>query len=246
MACLIAVAYRSGPAEKVGTEAAGLGEGGRRIDALADAAAGRNPPIDVRFWVDRTRAILCHLAVVLALIFIGWRHFQDATSGMAAATFYLLLPYTELHVGQWHLVWPSALMLWAIAAYKKPTLAGLLLGLAAGTAYFPMLIFPAWLSFYWGNGGRRFVAAFLVTAGLCLAITGLLLSGQLANVIDQTLTLADWQPCATRPTRSKACGAAYTGPIASRSSSPTWHLSSPPSSGRGRRTWPISSPCRQR
>jgi hypothetical protein len=194
MACLVAVAYRSPPAEKVGTEAAGLGEGQRRIDALAETAAGRNPPINVRFWVDRTRAILCHLAVVSALIVIGWRHFQDATSGMAAATFYLLLPYTELHVGQWHLVWPSALMLWAIAAYRKPTLAGVLLGLAAGTAYFPMLIFPAWLSFYWGNGGRRFVAAFLVTASLCLAITGLLLSGQLASVIDQTLTLADWQP----------------------------------------------------
>src|SRR5262249_21028844 len=50
--------------------------------------------IDVGFWVGRSLAILCHMAVVAGLIFIGCRHFQDAHSGMAAATFYLLLPYT--------------------------------------------------------------------------------------------------------------------------------------------------------
>jgi hypothetical protein len=193
LVCLIAVAYRSPPSEKVGKEAAGLSEGERRMEDLAESAAGRHAT-HVRFWVDRTRAILCHLAVVSALIFIGWRHFQDAHAGMAAATFYLLLPYAGSHVGQWQLVWPAALLLWAIAAYKKPTLAGVLLGLAAGTAYFPVFLVPAWASFYWGHGGRRFLVACLLTAALCLGLTGLLLSGQLASVIDTTLTLSHWQP----------------------------------------------------
>jgi len=67
----------------------------------------RNPPVAERVtregeqWfdreaVDRTLAVLCHLAVVAGLVVVGWRHFHDAHAGMAAATFYLLLPYTYL------------------------------------------------------------------------------------------------------------------------------------------------------
>ncbi len=70
--------------------------------------------------VERGLAGACHLAVILALIVIGWRHFQDATTGMAAATFYLLLPYTAIYIGQLHHVWPIALIVWAVVAYRVP------------------------------------------------------------------------------------------------------------------------------
>ena len=75
---------------------------------------------------------LCHLTILAGLVTIGYRHFQNPHAGMAAATFYLLLPYTAIHIGQVHHVWPITLIVWAVVAYRFPTVAGLLLGLAAG------------------------------------------------------------------------------------------------------------------
>src|SRR5262245_17099363 len=117
-------------------------------------------------WVLRGFALLCHLACVAGLVLVGRLHFQDGLGGMAAATFYLILPYTGHHVGQAHHVWPAALLVWALVAYRKPMIAGSLLGLAAGTAYFPALLFPLWFSFYWRRGAGRFAAAFVLMAGL--------------------------------------------------------------------------------
>jgi hypothetical protein len=152
--------------------------------------------VETSFWVSRGLALLCHLAVVAGLIVMGARHFQDATSGMAAATFYLLLPYTGLYVGQLHHVWPMAFLTWALVLYRYPTFAGLLLGLAAGTAYFPALLFPIWVSFYWGRGAGRFSVLFALSAALCLAVTAVMLwvEGDLENRVQSALALSDWQP----------------------------------------------------
>ena len=103
-------------------------------------------------WLKRSFAGLCHLIVIVGLVLVAHRHFQDAAAGMAAAMFYFILPYTGLYVGQVHHVWPIVLIVWALVVYRTPTLAGVLLGVAAGTAYFPALIFPLWLSFYWRRG----------------------------------------------------------------------------------------------
>jgi hypothetical protein len=150
--CLVVVAYRRprDPAEK-------LGSGPAMLEHAQEVATDvvKNQPVvqqadgfDPGLCVGRTLAVLCHLAIAGGLIFIGRRHFQDLHTGMAAATFYLLLPYTAYNIGQWHHVWPMALMIWAVALYRRPTFAGLLLGLAAGTSYFPALVFPVWFSFY--------------------------------------------------------------------------------------------------
>src|SRR5262249_43115803 len=124
-------------------------------------------------WVRGCMAIACHLAVVSALVVIGWRHFQDAHAGMAMGTFYLLLPYTAMYFDQVQQVLPMALVLWAVAAYRMPTIAGLLLGLAAGSIYFPALIFPVWFSYYWRRGAGRFAFAPPLGAGLGLLGVGL-------------------------------------------------------------------------
>jgi hypothetical protein len=127
---------------------------------------------------------------------IGRCHFQDAAAGMAAATFYLLLPYTGHFVGEWLHVWPMAVFVWALAAYRWPTLAGLLLGLAAGTVFFPALVLPVWVSFYRGRGMGRFLAAFVVAGGLCLAGVGLVLwlNGEMPTTLRETWGSAAWQP----------------------------------------------------
>ncbi len=147
-------------------------------------------------WLKRSFAGLCHLIVIVGLVLVAYRHFQDAAAGMAAAMFYLILPYTGLFVGQVHHVWPIVLIVWALVVYRTPTLAGVLLGAAAGTAYFPALIFPLWLSFYWGRGAGRFASTFLLTAGLCLTlmVVDLSLHGHLNMSIHDVLNQNAWQP----------------------------------------------------
>ena len=41
----------------------------------------------------------CAMSLMLGLVIVGWRHSGDAIAGMAAATFYLMLPYTGLYIG---------------------------------------------------------------------------------------------------------------------------------------------------
>ncbi len=194
--CLVAVAARrSAPQPEVFTSMSPPAVE-KVMQVTADAV------IDAPFVVERTFLMLCHLSVVAALIVIGWRHFQDLHAGMAAGTFYLLLPYTALHLGQWphhvqwYHVWPVMLLLWAIAAYRRPMLAGLLLGLASATVYFPVLTLPVWLSFYWRRGAVRFACTFFLALGLSLSLIGLILwqDGELARSLQSARDLSDWQP----------------------------------------------------
>jgi hypothetical protein len=207
--CLLAVGFRHAPERP----ASSVGKPGALLDlsqepavdlVKKEAPAGTASDADTRFWVRRSLSMLCHLAVAVGLIAVGRRHFQDATAGMAAATFYLMLPYTGLHVGQLHHVWPVALIVWAVAFYRQPTVAGVLLGLAAGTAYFPALVFPVWFSLYWRRGAGRFAVFFALTAVLCLAVTAVMLwaQGELESTVRSALALSDWQPWKVPTTES--------------------------------------------
>jgi hypothetical protein len=164
------------------------------------------PPPDgppLRVWLDRSLAMLCHLSIVVGMVLIGWRHFDDFHNGVAAATVYLLLPYTyllmpatALGVGRWEHAWPMALMVWSVFCYRRPMLAGFFLGLAAGSVLFPVLTLPVWLSFYWRRGVVRFGLAFLLSAGLCLGAMGLLLylQGKWPQGLPSEWALANWWP----------------------------------------------------
>jgi hypothetical protein len=174
--------------------------------AAAAVAHTRNPvnaPLDteVRFWIERGFAFVCHFAILAALALIGLRHFQDLPSGVSAATLYLLLPYTAFHIGQAHPVWPAALILWAVFWYTRPTVAGLLIGLAAGTAFFPALLVPVWLQFYRRAGVGRFALGLLAgwVAGVATTVGVLTLAGEFPDGWQRSLNVADWQPW-RRPT----------------------------------------------
>jgi hypothetical protein len=199
--CLVVVALRPGerPAEPAAREPPLIQRTQQEVEKLVPPKppAGDAADFDAALWARRILAIACHLAIVLGLMVVGWRHFQNPHAGMAAATFYLLLPYTAMDIRQWHYAWPMALTVWAVAAYRRPTLAGLLLGLAAGTVYFPLLIVPVWLSFYRGRGAGRFAGAFTLVAGLCLA--ALWLSDDLFRGLQQALAVPDWQPWRLEP-----------------------------------------------
>ena len=195
--CLVAVAYRQ-PDRPVNSPPSVPFQSHEKIEATAGRISASLALAQGRldFWVVRTFAVVCHLLVVLGLIVIGARHFGDASAGMAAATFYLLLPYTGMYVGQAHHVWPMVLTVWALAAYRMPMLSGLLLGLASSTAYVPGLTFPVWLSFYWRRGAGRFLFSFLLTTCLSLGTIGYVLwgRGELADMIAEAMALSDWQP----------------------------------------------------
>jgi hypothetical protein len=157
----------------------------------------------VEMWVERGLTVACHLAITVALVLIGWRHFDDLHAGMACATFYLLLPYTyllmphtALGVGRWDHAWPMALMIWTVLCYRRPTLAGIFLGLAAGTVFFPVLTAPLWWSFYRQRGALRFSLALLLSAGLCLAVIGgiLWINGELPRTLLSGWKLSAWLP----------------------------------------------------
>ncbi|MFM9009825.1 MAG: hypothetical protein ACKON8_02820, partial [Planctomycetota bacterium] len=98
-------------------EPADPGEAGRRM---------------VNETTARVMAIASQLAIVAGMVFVGWRHFENARLGIAAAVLYLLLPYTATMTGRVDHVLPGALVIWAIAAYRRPFVAGVLIGLAIG------------------------------------------------------------------------------------------------------------------
>ena len=58
----------------------------------------------------RATAILGHLAILVGLVLIGYRHFGSARTGVAAASLYLLLPYTAEFTGRIDHVIPGALV----------------------------------------------------------------------------------------------------------------------------------------
>ncbi|HMO15716.1 MAG TPA: hypothetical protein PKA83_16455 [Pirellulaceae bacterium] len=122
----------------------------------------------------KTMAIISQIAIVLALIYFGRNHFGDTTIGVGMAAIYLLLPYTAQMTGRVMHLLPAALLVWSITLYRIPAASGVLLGLAASVAYYPLFLIPLFISFYWLEGRKRFVLG--LTAAIVLAVASLLLT----------------------------------------------------------------------
>ena len=139
----------------------------------------------------RVMAIVSQLAIVAGMVVVGWRHFENVRLGIAAAVLYLLLPYTATMTGRVDHVLPGALMIWAIAAYRRPFVAGVLVGLAIGTIYYPVFLLPLWCSFYWERGVRRFALG--VAAALAALIVALwFTSPDVAVLLGQLRQMFGW------------------------------------------------------
>lgn len=201
--CLTAVAVRRtgeaiapGPVGSRPIPIEQVQNGATRVVQQTQAGAGQGAsPDEVQLWVGRSLAMTCHLAVALGLVLIGARHFQDLTTGMALGMLYLLLPYTAFHIGQFHLVWPAAFVTWAVFCYRRPVVSGWLLGLAAGTTFFPLLLFPLWAGFYARRGVGRFALSFVLALGVSLGVMALALwwEGWFTSGLTPA-ALSDWLP----------------------------------------------------
>jgi hypothetical protein len=113
----------------------------------------------------KTLALVGQLAIMFALIFIGNFHFHNFLVGVGMATIYLMLPYTAVYAGHVPHVLPAALLIWAVACYRQPGIAGLFIGLAIGVFYYPLFLLPLWISFYWEKGFKHFLLGVLISVG---------------------------------------------------------------------------------
>ena len=132
-----------------------------------DEGADAGQPLGFAHLVTaRVMAFLSQAAIVLGLVLVGLRHFDNIKTGIAVATLYLLLPYTAMWTGSVTHALPGALLVWAVVMYRRPILAGAMVGLAFGTVYYPMFLLPLWISFYWQLGVARFVIGVVAALGL--------------------------------------------------------------------------------
>jgi hypothetical protein len=152
-----------------------LGEHGQQQAPVTTSANNTSRSAQLGHVVTaRLMAILSQLGIVIGVLLVGVRHYDNIKTGIAVATLYLLLPYTAMWTGSVTHALPGALLVWAIVFYRWPLLAGAMIGLAIGTIYYPLFLLPLWLSFYWQRGLTRFligVFAMLVVLILVLYLT---------------------------------------------------------------------------
>lgn len=121
-------------------------------------------------------AILGQLLVVLGMILIGKRHFENFGTGVAAATLYLLLPYTSQMPSRLDHIIPAVILIWAVVAYRRPIISGMLIGAASALIYYPVFLLPLWCAFYWSRGVLRFITSALSTIFI-LTVLAIIWSG---------------------------------------------------------------------
>ena len=137
-------------------------------DQVDDIVIDQETNFERYILVLKILAIVSQSLIVLGLILFSVYNFNSFYIGVGIASVYLLLPYTAIYTGHVEHALPAALMLWALVCFRKPALAGLLLGLATGASYYPLFLLPLWLSFYWERGIRRFSICFGVSIFFCV------------------------------------------------------------------------------
>lgn len=116
----------------------------------------------------KSLAIASQILVVLGLILFCYYNYNNFNVGVGTAAIYLMLPYTAMFTGHVLHCLPAALILWAIVSFRRPWLAGILIGLATGVSYYPIFLLPLWISFYWERGVGRFMLGVLIAIGICI------------------------------------------------------------------------------
>lgn len=135
------------------------------------------------YWATQLLVIFSQLAILWGIIMVGWIHFENFNTGVAAATLYLLLPYSSQMPTQLEHIVPAALIIWAIFSYRIPALSGVLIGIAAALVFYPVALIPLWCAFYWSRGRNWFLA----TSLSCMAAL-ILLAIPLAGGLDAFTT----------------------------------------------------------
>jgi hypothetical protein len=151
-----------------------LGESGRQESNVEPEGSAPTEPVElVHVVTARVMAVLSHLAIVIGVVLVGVRHFDNIKTGIAVATLYLLLPYTAMWTGSVTHALPGAILVWAVVFYRWPLLAGAMIGLAFGTIYYPLFLLPLWISYYWTRGLLKFLIGLIFTVTVLMAAAAL-------------------------------------------------------------------------
>ena len=149
------------------------------IAAGASAVAQLSERLDTAVSVDsestpieKTMAcvlvVLAHTIIIAGFVYIGRTHFNSLQLGISMSCLYLLLPCTAFKVHELSHVLPAACLIWAVACYRQPAVAGVLLGLACGTLFFAVFLLPLWAVFYGRRGSMKFGVSLGGVAALAL------------------------------------------------------------------------------
>jgi hypothetical protein len=144
-----------------------------------------------QFTIAKILVVISHFIVVSGLIYIGKLHFGSLQLGVSMSCLYLLLPCTAYHVHQLNHVLPAACLTWAVACYRKPAMAGVLLGLACGTLFFAVFLLPLWAVFYGRRGSIRFGAS-LVGVAVILMVCLMMTSSDTTSFMSKIVTTTNW------------------------------------------------------
>lgn len=108
-------------------------------------------------------AVIGQLVIIAGIVAVGTYHFGNFDSGVAAAVFYLLLPYCYQFQTRLDHIIPAGFIIWAVVFYRRPWISGLLLGFATSLIYYPFFLIPLWIGFYWRRGAIRFTISLIAT-----------------------------------------------------------------------------------
>jgi hypothetical protein len=137
-----------------------------RIDEASVSADSKSTPM------EQTLAciliFIAHTIIIIGFLYIGSRHFNSLQLGISMSCLYLLLPCTAFKVHELSHVLPAACLIWAVACYRRPAIAGVLLGLACGTLFFAVFLLPLWAIFYGRRGSVRFGVSLAAVAAVAL------------------------------------------------------------------------------
>jgi len=159
------------------------------IDATAVNADSRSTPIEQT--IARSLVVVAHTLVILGLVYIGRNHFNSLQLGISMSCLYLLLPCTAFKVHELSHVLPAACLTWAFACYRRPAVAGVLLGLACGTLFFAVFLLPLWAVFYGRRGSIRFGMSLGIVAAIVL-FTVAMTSSDTDSFLNRLVQTANW------------------------------------------------------
>jgi hypothetical protein len=137
-----------------------------RIDEASVSADSESTPMEQT--IACVLVVIAHTIIIIGFVYIGNRHFNSLQLGIAMSCLYLLLPCTAFKVHELSHVLPAACLIWAVACYRRPAIAGVLLGLACGTLFFAVFLLPLWAVFYGRRGSVRFGVSLAAVAAVAL------------------------------------------------------------------------------